>query len=1058
MQVSQSAQSLPLPIARQFLETVPLSVAVFDSEVRYVYANLKWMQGYGIEGQDIIGKSHYEVFPEVPQRWRDIHQRCLNGETLKAVSDPFPRADGHTDYIDWEVQPWYSEDGEIGGIIMYTEVVTKSVLATTGIELSEQIAASLYDLTKQVSSATSYQSLTAVIADAFASPQRMSAVIALLREPDEHGNPTMLEMVGITDSTGEPLIPVGATYPLEQFPFTNAWMKATEPIVIYDVENSTMLDEATRAFNLEWNIRSVVFAPLYRGHDVVGVLNLNWFDEKYDVGVVQRAIIDALSSFVSPEVGQLLTIEEREHLLTQLSEREQVLAQRFALTQGVSAATNYQAIADAVYTVFGAQPNGSVLVALLRNDGIGSTQVIEVVGFRNAQHTFTVPIGTKYPVSQFPAVNVWMASTFPVLVPDVENSDLDAAAKAVNAQFGVKTLAYIPLRLGERVMGVIQINWRDELHTLTATEVETLLAATNIISPNVAQLLSLEERGRLVQQLTESESINKSLYELSRNLSGLTQYNQVADVLHRNFIYGDKHGVVSVALLRRNGVNQLEYIEVVGYSDGVSRRQLPVGTRYSIDDYPYIAQWLSADGDLVVNSTDDGNLPLVVRDAMRMQNIANQVHMPLYQAGQLFGAVTISWLNEPHAISTTEYGLITSIAGVVSAQVSQLVALDDQRRANQQLQAQELFLAQVIDIVPGLLAVKNRDGVYELVNHSFADFYDTIKENMIGKRDEDFVDDLEHIARFLRADSMVMDYMLPQMTDEEAVTSHKTGDTRYHRTVKVPLINDNGVADRVLLLATDIHDLREANRERELLIRQLEESLRFKDQFLSTMSHELRTPLNAIQGYAGIVLDEEDVDEDIAYMVTRIRDNSRRLLTLINDILDISRINADRVTIVQRPLDIRAAFKGWHTDFTPAAEKKNLNFLLELDERLPAELLGDEERLGQIVGNLLENAFKFTDAGSVTLRAISQDTQWRIEVADTGSGIPETWKYLIFDEFRQVDGSARRKFGGAGLGLSIVKKLAVLMGGNVSVETQMGEGSTFIVTLPMNVVNEEVSG
>lgn len=239
-------------------------------------------------------------------------------------------------------------------------------------------------------------------------------------------------------------------------------------------------------------------------------------------------------------------------------------------------------------------------------------------------------------------------------------------------------------------------------------------------------------------------------------------------------------------------------------------------------------------------------------------------------------------------------------------------------------------------------------------------------------------------------------------------------------------------------------------RELEALVAELQSANLFKDQFLATMSHELRTPLNAIIGYSGIGL-AEDFPEEAENLFERIRVNALRQLSLINDILDISRINAKRIEILSIKVALPELVKGWYEDFKQSAADKKLNFTLELDPELPAEVLHDPDRLTQIVGNLLTNAFKFTDKGSVTLAAKRKDNStWTIRVTDTGTGIPETWQHIIFDEFQQVDGSSARKYGGAGLGLSIVKKFCLLMGGYVSLSSTVGEGSTFTVTLPLN--------
>lgn len=115
-------------LVSQLIENLPLAIAVVDNDMRYILANREWIGQYGIKENNIIGKSHYEIFPEIGDDWKAVHKRCLAGAIESRLEDPFPRADGGTDYVNWEVRPWYDESGKIGGMIMYTAVVTKKVL------------------------------------------------------------------------------------------------------------------------------------------------------------------------------------------------------------------------------------------------------------------------------------------------------------------------------------------------------------------------------------------------------------------------------------------------------------------------------------------------------------------------------------------------------------------------------------------------------------------------------------------------------------------------------------------------------------------------------------------------------------------------------------------------------------------------------------------------------------------------------------------------------------------------------------------------------------------
>jgi signal transduction histidine kinase len=227
------------------------------------------------------------------------------------------------------------------------------------------------------------------------------------------------------------------------------------------------------------------------------------------------------------------------------------------------------------------------------------------------------------------------------------------------------------------------------------------------------------------------------------------------------------------------------------------------------------------------------------------------------------------------------------------------------------------------------------------------------------------------------------------------------------------------------------------------------QSSQFKDQFLAVMSHELRTPLNAIIGFLGIMKMSGSMSEKQLHMVDRSRSNAERLLTLIDDILDISKIEAGRFEINPENVELRELFARWKSQTEILAAQKGVDFKLNIDELLPQKIYVDADVLTKIVTNLLSNAFKFTAQGSVNLTVRAAADRWKIEVSDTGIGIPADKHEQIFESFRQVDSSTRRAYGGTGLGLSIVKQLTNLLKGEIEVSSEPGKGSRFTVILPL---------
>jgi signal transduction histidine kinase len=231
----------------------------------------------------------------------------------------------------------------------------------------------------------------------------------------------------------------------------------------------------------------------------------------------------------------------------------------------------------------------------------------------------------------------------------------------------------------------------------------------------------------------------------------------------------------------------------------------------------------------------------------------------------------------------------------------------------------------------------------------------------------------------------------------------------------------------------------------------IKETTRLKSEFLSTMSHELRTPLNAIRGFTGILLEGMggEIDEEARHMLVRVDANSERLLNLINDVLDIARIEAGRMELVSEPLNPLHLATQWQAQMSVLAEQKGIGFEVHIDPELPEVVMGDGQRITQIATNLLSNAFKFTKEGKVSLYVRSEADTWVISVKDTGIGIPPHALNYIFEEFRQVDGTSKRQFGGTGLGLAISRTISRTMGGNISVRSELGVGSEFTVTLPL---------
>lgn len=293
----------------------------------------------------------------------------------------------------------------------------------------------------------------------------------------------------------------------------------------------------------------------------------------------------------------------------------------------------------------------------------------------------------------------------------------------------------------------------------------------------------------------------------------------------------------------------------------------------------------------------------------------------------------------------------------------------------------------------------------------------------------------------------------------EASIRTRTGRLIEVRIAAVPVI----VAGEVVGVdgfAEDITEENQLRRELEGLRRQAEEANAAKSMFLANMSHEVRTPLTSVLG-ATEMLAEGDLDPQQHHLIGIIHRSGERLLRLVNDILDVSRMEAGKLAVHRAPFLAEGLVRDLAAWAVPFSVREGLTFDSRIDPRLPETLLGDAMRISQVLTNLVGNALKFTEEGSVTLTVERADAgvhpadraiAVRFVVSDTGIGVPPERLASLFESFTQVDSTSTRRYGGAGLGLAICRELVDLMGGTLEAESTPGQGSRFAFTLPLETV------
>ncbi|MCL2707641.1 MAG: PAS domain S-box protein [Defluviitaleaceae bacterium] len=385
-----------------------------------------------------------------------------------------------------------------------------------------------------------------------------------------------------------------------------------------------------------------------------------------------------------------------------------------------------------------------------------------------------------------------------------------------------------------------------------------------------------------------------------------------------------------------------------------------------------------------------------------------------------------------------------------------LIDITESKKLLLDLETERSLLQTMFDSVPDMIYCKDMDLNYTRCNKSLLNYFNISKDDLIGKDDEKGLGISETLADDFRAMDKAVIHDNRIYTYEEYFPS-TDGAMRLFETNKVPLML-NGEMTGIMGIARDIT-------ERKAMEEAAQSANKAKTAFLSTMSHEIRTPMNAILGITDIMLHKGALESSIREGLEKIYTSGDMLLGIINDILDLSKIEAGKLELLDSKYEMASLISDTAQLNMMRIGSKPIEFDLRADENLPVFLSGDELRVKQILNNILSNAFKYTSEGTVTMTVASRPSEGDedkitliVSIKDTGQGMNDEQVGKLFDEYARFNHEANRSTEGTGLGMSITRNLIRMMNGEITIESELGKGSVFTIYLPQGRINSDVLG